>query len=169
MKESRILFISGLVVFNTLIDQISKFWIRANVDPAETPSAIFGNYFTLHNVENFGAFLGMGSDFSPVLKIILLNILPLVVLVLVLVHLFKDKSLDLLSLIGFSSIVGGGISNVFDRIVYRSVTDFLFIDLGGVFKTGIFNLADVSVMVGMGCLILSHFKRNKTTTASTVE
>ena len=36
-------------------------------------------------------------------------------------------------------IVGGGIANVFDRITRGEVTDFFFIDLGGVFKTGIFN------------------------------
>jgi signal peptidase II len=44
---------------------------------------------------------------------------------------------------------------VFDRIVFGKVTDFFFIDLGGVFKTGIFNIADLSVTTGMIMLLFS--------------
>jgi len=160
MKNNRTLFITLLIVFNIVIDQISKFWVRANVLP-NSKSEIIGSYLTLHNVENTGAFLGLGSDFNPILKIILLNILPVVVLTLVLIHIFRDKTLDTISLIGFCCIIGGGIANLYDRIQYGQVTDFWHIDLGGVFRTGIFNLADVSVMVGMGLLILGNFKKKK--------
>jgi len=65
------------------------------------------------------------------------------------------------TLVGFCCIIGGGIANVYDRIVYGSVTDFLHLDFGGMLRTGIFNLADVSVMVGMGCLIVGSFKKKK--------
>lgn len=159
-NTTRNILIFGLIIFNIALDQISKFWIRANVEPG-SQGEILGDYLTLHNVENTGAFLGMGSDFSPVLKILLLNVLPVVVLALVLFHIFRDKTLDRKSLIGFSCIIGGGIANIYDRILYGSVTDFLHIDLGGVFRTGIFNFADMSVMVGMGLLLLSNFKKKK--------
>ena len=66
-----------------------------------------------------------------------------------------------MSLIGFCCIVGGGIANVYDRIVYGSVTDFFHIDLGGVFRTGIFNFADMSVMLGLGLLLFASFKNGK--------
>ncbi|RLJ67360.1 signal peptidase II [Lacinutrix venerupis] len=160
MKKNRTLFIILIIIFNIALDQISKFWIRANVTPG-TQSEILGDYFTLHNVENSGAFLGLGSDFSPILKIVLLNVLPIIVLTLVLFHIFRDKTLDKFSLIGFCCIIGGGIANLYDRVVYGHVTDFWHIDLGGVFRTGIFNLADVSVMVGMGLLILGNFSKKK--------
>ncbi|WP_452223253.1 signal peptidase II [Lacinutrix chionoecetis] len=160
MKNNRTLFIVLLIILNIALDQISKFWVRANV-VAGSKSQIIGDYFTLHNVENKGAFLGLGSDFSPILKIVLLNVLPIIVLTLVLFHIFRDKTLDKFSLIGFCCIIGGGIGNLFDRVLYGKVTDFWHIDLGGVFRTGIFNLADVSVMVGMGLLILGNFKRKK--------
>ena len=119
---------------------------------------IIADYFIITNVENSGAFLGLGSDFSPVIKSILLLALPVGVLVTVLVYVFKDKSIDKLSLIGYSSIIGGGIGNIYDRFLYGSVTDFLFIDLGGVFKTGIFNIADLSVTTGMILIIWASFK-----------
>ena len=124
-------------------------------------SNIIGKYFTLHNVENVGAILGMGSDLNPTLKLILLLILPVVVLGFVLIHIFRNKNLDTLSVIAFSMIIGGGIANVYDRIIYGSVTDFLYIDLGGVFRTGIFNLADLFVTTGMIMLLIASFNNKK--------
>ena len=157
MKNKRSLSIISLVILNIILDQLSKFWIRGNVAPYNDIN-IIADYFIITNVENSGAFLGLGSDFSPVIKSILLLALPVGVLVTVLVYVFKDKSIDKLSLIGYSSIIGGGIGNIYDRFSYGSVTDFLFIDLGGVFKTGIFNIADLSVTTGMILIIWASFK-----------
>jgi signal peptidase II len=157
MKFSRrSIFITIIIVANIAIDQISKFIIRAQMK-AGSESEIIGDYFTLHNVENSGAFLGMGSELNPVLKIILLLILPIAVLGFVLRFVFIDKTIDKLSLIGFSCILGGGFANIYDRIVYGSVTDFFHIDLGGVFRTGIFNMADLSVTTGMIMIITASF------------
>ncbi|EDP72356.1 hypothetical protein FBALC1_14682 [Flavobacteriales bacterium ALC-1] len=116
---------------------------------------VIKDYFQLIWVENEGAFLGMGSDMSPTLKLIFLLILPALVLIYVIYYIVKTKELDRLSLIAFCCIIGGGIANVFDRIVYGKVTDFFFIDLGGIFKTGIFNVADLSVTTGMIMLLFS--------------
>jgi len=72
--------------------------------------------------------------------------------------IYRDKEIDKISLIGFCFIIGGGIGNIYDRILYGSVTDFLFIDLGGIFKTGIFNIADLSVTTGMIMILLMSFR-----------
>ena len=157
MKNKRNLYIISLVILNIILDQLSKFWIRGNIAPYSDIN-IIADYFIITNVENSGAFLGLGSDFSPVIKSILLLALPVGVLVTVLVYVFKDTSIDKLSLIGYSSIIGGGIGNIYDRFLYGSVTDFLFIDLGGVFKTGIFNMADLSVTTGMILIVWASFK-----------
>jgi signal peptidase II len=163
MKFSkRSVYIILVIVLTIVIDQISKIWVRTKVDPG-SQSEIIGNFFTLHNVENVGAFLGMGSDLSPTLRILLLLILPIIVLGFVLVHIFKDKSLDNLSLFAFASIIGGGLANVFDRIAFGSVTDFFHMSLGGMFRTGIFNMADLSVTTGMIILVIASFKKKKTT------
>ena len=150
----RTFYIMLLIVVNIAVDQISKFIVRAQVIPHKE-TKLLGDYFVLTNVENSGAFLGMGSDFNPTLKFILLLALPIAVLSYVAYYIVNNKKLDKLSLIGFCCIIGGGIANVYDRIMYGSVTDFFHIDLGGVFKTGIFNLADVSVSVGMIMLLIS--------------
>ncbi len=122
---------------------------------------VIEDYFQLIWVENKGAFLGMGSDMDPTLKLIFLLILPTLVLGYVIYYIVKTKELDRLSLIAFCCIIGGGVANVFDRIVYGEVTDFFFINLGGVFKTGIFNVADLSVTTGMLMLLFSGIFNNK--------
>ena len=122
---------------------------------------VIKDYFQLIWVENKGAFLGMGSDMDPTLKLIFLLILPTLVLGYVIYYIVKTKELDRLSLIAFCCIIGGGVANVFDRIVYGEVTDFFFINLGGVFKTGIFNVADLSVTTGMLMLLFSGIFNNK--------
>lgn len=160
MKLSRSAFIIVLIIVNIALDQISKIIVRTFV-VAKSQTQIIGDYFTLHNVENEGAFLGLGSDLNPTVKIIVLLILPAIVLGFVTRYLFREKNMDRLSLIGFSCIIGGGIANVFDRIVYGSVTDFFHIDLGGVFRTGIFNVADLSVTFGMILILWASFLHKK--------
>ncbi|MBU3821959.1 signal peptidase II [Flavobacteriaceae bacterium XHP0103] len=154
----RTVFIFLIILITIAIDQITKVVVRNYIESGEIIPVI-GNYFTLLNVENKGAFLGMGSELSPTLRLLFLLILPIVVLGFVLYHILKDKTLNRLSLFAFASIIGGGIANVYDRVVYGSVTDFFFIDLGGIFKTGIFNMADLSVTTGITILIILSFKK----------
>jgi signal peptidase II len=164
--SKRSIFITLVIVLTIVIDQISKVLVRVNViGQTETRASeripLIGDAFILMNVENEGAFLGMGSELNEPLRIILLLILPILVLGFVLRYVLKDKNLDNWSLFAFASIIGGGIANVFDRVVYGSVTDFFFIDLGGVFKTGIFNMADLFVTTGMIILVFASFKKKK--------
>ena len=157
-KKSRYLLITILVFLSITFDQISKIWVRNNFE-SYSEKSIIGDVFTLIKVENTGAFLGMGSELSEIPRILLLIILPVIVLISITLYTYIDKTLDKLSIIGFSLIIGGGIANIFDRIVFGSVTDFLYINLGGIFKTGIFNIADLSVTTGMILILLSSFKR----------
>ena len=157
-KKSRYLLITMLVFLSIAFDQISKIWVRNNFE-SYSEKSIIGDVFTLIKVENTGAFLGMGSELSEIPRVLLLIILPVIVLISITLYTYIDKSLDKLSIIGFSLIIGGGIANIFDRIVFGSVTDFLYINLGGIFKTGIFNIADLSVTTGMILILISSFKR----------
>jgi signal peptidase II len=157
LKNNRYYKISSLIILSIFFDQFSKFWIRNNIE-SYNEIELIGSFFTLIRVENSGAFLGMGSELSYIPKLILLIIFPILVLVAVSIYTYVDKKLDNLSLVGFSLIIGGGIANIFDRIVYGSVTDFLYINLG-FFKTGIFNIADLSVTTGMILILIASFKK----------
>ncbi|MCB0439354.1 MAG: signal peptidase II [Mangrovimonas sp.] len=157
---NRSLFISLLIIFNIVIDRVSKLFVEAKMNLGQEIELI-GHKFILKYVKNEGAFLGMGSDLNPTLRILLLLVLPIAVLAYVTYYILKNKDMDKLSLIAFCCIIGGGIANVFDRLAYGEVTDFFFIDLGGVFRTGIFNVADMSVTFGLLALILSNFLKKK--------
>ena len=158
-RRKRNLLITTLVFLSIALDQISKIWVRNNFD-SYIENSIIGDVFTLIKVENTGAFLGMGSDLSETFRILLLIVLPIIVLISITIYTYIDKDLDKISIIGFSLIIGGGIGNIFDRIVYGSVTDFLYLNFGGIFKTGIFNIADMSVTTGMILILISSFKKN---------
>ncbi len=164
MKISKYVLVFGLILLNIACDQVSKVLVRKNVD-YQVETQLIGDTFIMTNVENSGAFLGLGSDLNPTVKLIVLLILPVVVLFLALRYLLINKHLDQWTIVGLSFVIGGGIGNIYDRIMYGSVTDFFHIDFGGVFRTGIFNMADVSVMVGMGCILMSAIlnRKQKTT------
>ena len=154
--NKRTFLILVLVILNIGLDQFSKFQVRERVVPGSR-TEIIGKQLQLMNVENSGAFLSMGSDSNPTVKLIFLLIVPAIVLGVVLYYVITDKTLDKKSIIGFSCIAGGGIANVYDRLLFGSVTDFLYMDFGGVFKTGVFNIADMSVTTGMILLLISSF------------
>jgi signal peptidase II len=158
--KKRNFFIIALIFFNIAADQISKAMVRIYVDPGSR-TEIIGEKLQLLNVENSGAFLGLGSDYNEAIKFIFLLVLPAIVLVAVLFYLFRSNELDRMSTIGFSCVVGGGIANLYDRMLYGQVTDFLFMDFGGPLKTGVFNIADLAITTGMVLLLISTFKQKK--------
>ncbi len=156
-RRKRNILITIIVLLGIAFDQISKVWVRHNFE-SYIETSIVGDIFTLIKVENTGAFLGMGSELPETLRVLLLIILPVIVLVGITVYTYLEKSLDKTSIIGFSLIIGGGVGNIFDRIVYGSVTDFLYLNFE-FFKTGIFNIADLSVTSGMILILISSFKK----------
>lgn len=153
----RVLFIFILLSTNVGCDQISKEIVRNGIGYHEQISLI-KDYLTLTKVENTGAFLSAGNDLPEPLKTILLTVAPLLILIAAFIYVLHVNHLSNLSIAGICFVIGGGIGNIYDRIQYGSVTDFLHIDLG-VFQTGIFNMADVSIMTGMGMILLDLFRR----------
>ena len=143
--------IIAFVLLNIGCDQISKNIVRRNVEPKEYIQ-IVGDNFILTNIENTGAMLGFGQGFSPTLKLILLQGLPLIVLLILLARTLLKTNLNPWVVLSFAFVIGGGIGNLIDRIAYGSVTDFFQIKLG-LFKTGIFNMADMSVTTGVLLLL----------------
>jgi signal peptidase II len=156
-RYSLILF---LLTANISCDQISKTIVRNKMYHQEEISVV-SDYLRLIKVENTGAFLSLGNTIPEPFKSIILAFLPLIFLTVAGVYVFTNKKLTLPRAIAISFVVGGGVGNIYDRLVHGSVTDFLHIDLG-IVKTGIFNMADVSIMVGMTMLLIESFiVRNK--------
>jgi signal peptidase II len=133
-------------------DQISKKLVRQKINDNEQ-IGLLRNYITITKIENSGAFLSIGQKLPQPAKLIILTILPLIAMGFALALLLTRHNVSALSIWGMCFIVGGGIGNIYDRIVHGSVTDFLHIDFV-LFETGIFNVADVSIMSGMFLVII---------------
>jgi signal peptidase II len=160
----RIALILFLIIVNIGCDQVSKKIVRRNVAPYETIS-VLNDHVTVMRAENPGAFLSLGESLPSSAKRILLSLLPLAILSFVLYYIMTKHSLSRPVLVGLCFIIGGGIGNVFDRMVYGSVTDFLHIKFG-VFQTGIFNLADLSIVTGTIIILWNYFLKKKPTPAT---
>ncbi len=136
-----------LIISNIGCDQVSKNIVRDEIKPNKQID-VMGDFLMLTNVENTGAFLSMGAGAEGVVRWALFLILPTIIIFGLIIYLLFSKKLSPALIIAFSFIAGGGIGNLYDRYLYGSVTDFLHMDFG-IFRTGIFNMADVSIMVGM--------------------
>jgi signal peptidase II len=147
------------VLLNIGCDQITKDIVRNKVEP-NAYIQVISNHLILTNVENTGAMMGFGRDLPPVIKLVLLQLLPSLVLLLLLGRILQKTNLNRWLVLSFALVIGGGIGNLIDRIAYGSVTDFFQLKLGFL-RTGIFNMADVSVTVGVFVMLLITLKLRK--------
>ena len=152
----RIVLILLVITVNIGCDQFSKKIVKRSVLPYETIH-VFNDHLTVTRVENSGAFLSAGDSMSKASKQIFLTLIPILAMLLGLFYLFL-KPVSGNMLIGLCFVIGGGVGNLFDRMLYGSVTDFLYVKFG-IFQTGIFNMADVSIMAGLFIILLQVFMR----------
>lgn len=152
-----------LILMNIGCDQVSKYIVRGNIEYYQQVELIKDNLI-LTKVENTGGFLGLGSAIHPLLKKILFLGFPALVLIILMGFILTRTRDNFYFNTGISFIIGGGIGNIFDRIVHGSVTDFLHIDIG-IFRTGIFNLADVSIMFGTAFILIYNLTKKRKTAA----
>lgn len=152
----------NLTIFFVLVssigcDQISKNYVRSTI-PLNEQFLFFGDRVMLTRVENSGAFLSLGNDLAVPVKFFVLVLVPFLALMVGLYFLFVKSNLSKSTRIALSFVVGGGIGNIYDRYIYGSVTDFVHVDLG-LIRTGIFNLADVSIMTGVLIILMTYIIR----------
>jgi len=155
----RKLLMLALIALNVACDQWSKDYVRRNVQP-ESYTELAGPSFILTRVENTGAFLGLGQAWGPWAKRILLNGIPIALLVYLGYRILFKPEWKGLMLMGLCCIVGGGLGNLYDRLMLGSVTDFFQLRAGPL-HTGIFNMADLSVSLGLGLVLLAYTRSRK--------
>lgn len=117
-------------------------------------------FLNFYLVWNTGIGFGLASLESNIFYHILTAIIAAVNLVLI-IFLIKSKGIYAYLII---LIIGGSLGNLFDRIYYYAVPDFIDIHLGN-FHWYIFNVADIFITVGIIGLILTElFKKEKVST-----
>ena len=151
MKKFKFIFII-LIVF--VLDQISKLLIMNNFKLNDSVSVI-KNFFSITYSHNDGAAFGMFGG-----KTIFIVIISVVVLIYLLFELFYHKKRNLVLDSGVSLIIGGLLGNLFDRIYFSYVRDFLDFKIFG-YDAAIFNLADTFIVVGAFLFLIGVFLEEK--------
>lgn len=165
-KTYRICLI-GLLLFSTTgCDQLTKKMAKAELFSA-APISMLNDTIRLEYAENPGAFLSIGEHLpSPILPLISSLLIGAVLFLLVRLSL-QNRDVNPMTLIGLSLLAGGGLGNLTDRILHNGVVvDFLSVGIGRI-RSGIFNLADIAILVGIFVLLLVIGKKpDKIDTAS---
>ncbi len=158
-----------VVFVSIVLDQGSKVWAKS-VFEGQRESCYFDRMFCWIFAENEGAFLGWGSELTGVWNILLLKLLPILLILGLFYMTLFSKDLLKNQVIPFSMILGGGLSNLFDRIAFGKVVDFMNVGVGNL-RTGIFNIADMIILAGIIWYFFSNFgqrEKSMTETSQTV-
>ena len=157
LKKILINFIIVLVIF--LIDRLSKIYILQIAELGKTVDIYVTQYLNFYLIWNKGIAFGLFSfDESFIYNLITSIILTITIVILVMITKsigFKKYSLLL--------VFGGSSGNLFDRIYYSAVPDFIDIHIND-FHWFVFNAADIFITIGIICLIFDEiFINNKRT------
>lgn len=159
-KVLRGLLILLILVVDIGLDRISKNYIRNNFYYHEEILPFKYNYhYLITRTENTGAFLSLGDSLANPWRFMLLTLMPAAVLLFGLGYIILKTNLPKLTVLGVILVLAGGMGNLYDRIVYNGVTDFMLIKYKW-FQTGVFNIADVSIMIGVGLLLIQSFMKD---------
>ncbi|MGA2268462.1 MAG: signal peptidase II [Bryobacteraceae bacterium] len=134
------------------LDRLTKWIIETRVSWADTCRVIPG-FFDIVRSQNRGVAFGLFNESTSEWRTGLLVLLSTVAVVVVSVALWRAPRLDRLSLWGLALILGGAGGNVFDRILWGRVTDFLDFHAGD-YHWPAFNMADSAIVVGSGLLLI---------------
>lgn len=160
MKLQRAATIGGVVAFTVVTDQVTKVVAREALE-GEPTRHYLGDTFRLTFIENHGAFLGLGGNLPESARTLIFTVLVSIMLVAFMVWVWRSPNLSRLAIVASSLVVGGGIGNLIDRVTNNGgVVDFLNLGIGGL-RTGIFNLADVWIVVGGVLIFFSSDFREK--------
>lgn len=145
---------AALVIALTLaVDRVTKQLAMARL--AHTPPRdLLGGLVRLEYAENTGAFLSLGASLPPAIRLLLFTGVTGVILVGAVVAALRLR-LAGTRLFGLSLVFAGGVSNLVDRVTRGSTVDFMVVGASPL-RTGIFNVADTAVMLGLALFVLAR-------------
>ena len=132
-----------------VIDRITKIIIIKLSEPTGELIISVNSFLNLNLIWNDGIAFGLFSFKEDMLYNLLTFIILIIILILIRLML-RSKNLEKL---GFSMVIGGAIGNLFDRIYYSAVPDFIDIYMNN-FHWFIFNVADIFISIGVILLII---------------
>jgi signal peptidase II len=144
----RVLLIGALAVLVYAADRVTKAWVTSSIPLGEARDVVDG-WARVANVRNTGAAFGLLPERTSLLSILS------VLAVLVILYYYRGiaaRSAPIAATLGMQ--LGGATGNLVDRIGQGYVTDFIDVGIPGGWRFWAFNVADSSIVVGIGIVTL---------------
>ena len=140
----------SVCLFCFFIDRIIKLLVTSFISLGDSIK-IIDKFFNITYVTNDGAAFSIFSSKVPMLIII-----SIIALIFIVKYLIKNE-LRSLEYIFYGLLIGGILGNLFDRIVYSSVIDYLDFNIFG-YNFPIFNFADICIVVSIGVIFIDMIR-----------
>ncbi len=145
---SRVLLIGAVALSAYLLDRLTKSWVVSEI-PLNTSREVVDGWVQIVNVRNTGAAFGLLPERTSLLSV--LSVLAVVV-ILYYYRTLAARSAPIAATLGMQ--LGGAAGNLVDRLGQGYVTDFIDVGIPGGWRFWAFNLADSSVVVGIGLVTI---------------
>ena len=144
-----------VVIFIFAFDRLSKLYILNLLETDQIANVYIKQYINLNLIWNRG--IGFGLLSSDTNYYHLVTFLIIIINVIILIMIFKSDDYKFFLLL---MILGGSLGNLYDRIWYNAVPDFIDMHYNN-FHWFIFNVADIFITIGILCLIFAELFLNK--------
>ena len=143
-----------LIIF--FVDRVSKFYILKIAETESLVDIYVNSYLNFYLIWNKGVAFGLFSfDEHYIYKLVSLIIATIIIVITILIR--KSKGIKKYSLL---MVLGGALGNLYDRIYYTAVPDFIDFHIGEI-HWFIFNVADIFITLGVLSLILLELFNKK--------
>src|SRR5690554_6433679 len=150
--RARLMLLVVITLLTVACDQATKTLAAQHLVRGEVHSYLFDTVRIVY-AENTGAFLGLGGHLSSESRFWVFVVLVGLFLPGLLAYTLVGRELTRAPVTALALLFAGGVSNFYDRVFNNgAVIDFLNLGVGPL-RTGIFNVADVAIMLGLFMLI----------------
>jgi signal peptidase II len=149
--------LGGIAALSLGLDILTKFLIESNLMEGERIDFL-GGFFRLTLTYNEGGVFGILQGYQHLFLVV-----SILVLILLIGFYIFEKEKTLLFTLSMGLIMGGALGNIIDRIMpqRRGVVDFISVGVDSVYRWPTFNIADSSIVVGAGLLILIFIREER--------
>ena len=145
----------GIISIIFLADRLTKIYILKIAEVENTVDIYINTYLNFYLIWNKGIAFGLFS-FNERFIYNIITVIILLIIVVILIMVIKNKGFKKYSLM---FVLGGSLGNLYDRIYYSAVPDFIDFHLND-FHWFVFNVADIFITLGIICLIFDEILIN---------
>ena len=163
MSRRTLLSFLALIVITCIVADRATKMIAEETLRGKPQIELAGGFFTLLYVENAGAMLSFGASLPSPARFLILTVGVGILLAAMTIYLIRAKNPGMAQVIAVALMLGGGASNLFDRLARDGkVVDFMNLGIGPI-RTGVFNVADLAITAGVAIFLVSAMKKPKPT------